>query len=71
MISVIIMSIPYLAETMWFPTAALNEHFTWEEMDQYNAKVTIIKFPIARVNSWERFPLYYKCQRLHNLWHLS
>ncbi len=22
---------------MWFPGAALNEHFTWEEMEQYNA----------------------------------
>ena len=37
MISVIIASISYLAETMWFPGAALNEHFTWEEMEQYNA----------------------------------
>ncbi len=26
----------YLAETMWFPTAALNDYLTWEEMDQYN-----------------------------------
>jgi hypothetical protein len=31
----------YLAETMWFPTAALNEYLTWEELDQYNAKVTM------------------------------
>ena len=31
----------YLAETMWFPTAALNEYLTWEEMDHYNAKVTM------------------------------
>lgn len=31
----------YLAETMWFPTAALNEYLYWEEMDQYNAKVTM------------------------------
>lgn len=31
----------YLAETMWFPTAALNEYITWEEVDQYNAKVTM------------------------------
>jgi len=37
LISVIIASISYLAETMWFPGAALNEHFTWEEMEQYNA----------------------------------
>nr|WP_207751316.1 DUF6544 family protein [Anaeromonas frigoriresistens] len=31
----------YLAETMWFPTAALNEYITWEEIDDYNAKVTM------------------------------
>ena len=31
----------YLAETMWFPTAAINEYLTWEEMEQYNAKVTM------------------------------
>ncbi len=31
----------YMAETMWFPTTAINEYLTWEEMDQYNAKVTM------------------------------
>lgn len=31
----------YMAETMWFPTAALNEYLTWEEIDQYNAKATM------------------------------
>ncbi len=31
----------YLAETMWFPTAALNEYLTWEQMDYYNAQVTM------------------------------
>lgn len=31
----------FLAETMWFPTAALNEYLTWEEIDQYNAKATM------------------------------
>jgi len=71
LISVIIMMINYNEFLIEKEIQQDNEHFTWEEMDQYNAKVTIIKFPIARVNSWERFPLYYKCQRLHNLWHLS
>jgi len=31
----------YLAETMWFPTAALNEYLTWEEIDADNAKATM------------------------------
>lgn len=31
----------YLAETIWFPTAALNEYLTWEEIDAYNAKATM------------------------------
>jgi len=31
----------FLAETMWFPTAALNEYLAWEEVDQYNARATM------------------------------
>ena len=31
----------YLAETMWFPTAALNVYLTWEEIDTYTAKATM------------------------------
>ncbi len=31
----------YLAEMIWFPTAALNEYITWEEIDEYNVKATI------------------------------
>lgn len=31
----------YLAETIWFPSVALNEYITWEEIDTYNAKATM------------------------------
>ncbi|KUO49818.1 MAG: hypothetical protein APF76_00815 [Desulfitibacter sp. BRH_c19] len=31
----------YLAETIWFPSAALNEYLTWEEIDADNAKATM------------------------------
>lgn len=31
----------YLAETMWFPTAALNEYLAWEEVDTYTARATM------------------------------
>lgn len=31
----------YLAETVWFPTAALSNYLTWEEIDRNNAKVTM------------------------------
>ena len=31
----------YLAETIWFPSAALNEYLTWEEIDEQNAKATM------------------------------
>lgn len=31
----------YLAETMWFPSAALNDYIIWEEIDEYNAKATM------------------------------
>lgn len=31
----------YLAETIWFPTAALNDYLTWEEIDAESAKATM------------------------------
>ena len=31
----------YLAESMWFPTAVLNEYIAWEEIDRYHAKATM------------------------------
>lgn len=31
----------YLAESIWFPSAALNEYIVWEELDQYHAKATM------------------------------
>ncbi|GAB6155974.1 hypothetical protein JCM17380_47260 [Desulfosporosinus burensis] len=31
----------YLAEIMWFPTAALSEYIQWEEIDSSSAKVTM------------------------------
>ncbi|MTI81623.1 MAG: hypothetical protein FH758_12240 [Firmicutes bacterium] len=31
----------YLAETVWFPTAALNNYITWEEIDEHSAKATM------------------------------
>jgi hypothetical protein len=31
----------FLAETMWFPSAALNDYLKWEEIDANNAKVTM------------------------------
>ena len=31
----------YLAEIMWFPTAALNEYLKWEPIDATSAKVTM------------------------------
>ncbi|SCZ10259.1 DUF6544 family protein [Alkaliphilus peptidifermentans] len=31
----------YLAETVWMPTAALNEYITWEEIDEDNAIATM------------------------------
>ncbi|WP_130806187.1 DUF6544 family protein [Senegalia massiliensis] len=31
----------YLAEMVWFPTASLNDYLTWEEIDKYNARVTM------------------------------
>ncbi len=31
----------FLAETMWFPSAALNEYLKWEEIDVNNAKATM------------------------------
>ncbi|WP_258360175.1 DUF6544 family protein [Moorella sulfitireducens] len=31
----------YLAETVWFPTAALSSYITWEEIDANSAKVTM------------------------------
>ncbi|WP_027363584.1 DUF6544 family protein [Desulfotruncus alcoholivorax] len=31
----------YLAETVWFPTAALNSYITWEEIDANSAKATM------------------------------
>ncbi len=31
----------YLAETMWFPSAALEEYITWEEIDDNQAKATM------------------------------
>ncbi|GGM42539.1 hypothetical protein GCM10011351_30640 [Paraliobacillus quinghaiensis] len=31
----------YLAETMWFPSAALNEYITWETLDTNRSKATM------------------------------
>jgi len=31
----------YLAETVWFPTAALNSYIKWEEIDSHSAKATM------------------------------
>lgn len=31
----------YLAETIWFPSAALSDYISWEEIDHYNAKATM------------------------------
>ena len=31
----------YLAETIWFPSAALKEYITWEEVDDNQAKATM------------------------------
>lgn len=31
----------YLAETIWFPSAALNEYLSWEEIDELNARATM------------------------------
>ena len=31
----------YLVETIWFPTAALSNYITWEEVDNQSAKATI------------------------------
>lgn len=31
----------YLAETIWFPSAALQEYITWEEIDSTRAKATM------------------------------
>jgi len=31
----------YLAETVWFPTAALSSYITWEEIDTNSAKATM------------------------------
>jgi len=31
----------YLAEMIWFPSAALNEYLIWEEIDEYHAKATM------------------------------
>lgn len=31
----------YLAETVWFPTAVLENYITWEEIDSNNAKATM------------------------------
>lgn len=31
----------YLAEMIWFPTAALNDYLIWEEIDENNAKATM------------------------------
>jgi hypothetical protein len=31
----------YLAETMWFPSAALNDYIKWEEIDSNSAKATM------------------------------
>lgn len=33
--------IRYLAETVWFPTAALSSYITWEEIDANSAKATM------------------------------
>ena len=33
--------IRYLAETVWFPSAALNSYITWEEIDASSARATI------------------------------
>lgn len=32
----------YLAEIVWFPTAALSKYITWEEVDSYRAKATLL-----------------------------
>lgn len=31
----------YLAEIVWFPTAALNQYISWESIDNYSAKATM------------------------------
>ena len=31
----------YLAEMVWFPTAALSKYLIWEEIDEFSAKVTM------------------------------
>ncbi|MDP4160782.1 MAG: hypothetical protein Q8911_13645 [Bacillota bacterium] len=31
----------YLAETVWFPSAALSDYITWEEIDETSAKATM------------------------------
>lgn len=31
----------YLAEMVWFPTAALNDYVEWEEIDANSARVTM------------------------------
>lgn len=33
--------IRYLAETVWFPSAALSSHITWEEIDANSARATM------------------------------
>jgi hypothetical protein len=33
--------IRYLAETVWFPTAALNDYITWKEIDANSAEATM------------------------------
>ncbi len=34
----------YLSEICWFPSAALNDYFTWEEIDNVTAKATFKQF---------------------------
>lgn len=31
----------YLAETIWFPSAALNDYLTWKEIDEHKAQATM------------------------------
>jgi hypothetical protein len=33
--------IRYMAETIWFPSAALNEYFSWEAIDPLSAKISM------------------------------
>lgn len=57
----------FLAEIMWFPTAALNEYISWEQLDDNSAQATIKVGDVTASGTFtfneDGMPVEFKAQR--------